>query len=231
MLFIDPTGHAVEDAYPRGMGSGVYGGIDLISFRDILDALARASAGLEQAVTGMVSNLITPAPSVLTHQPIAYSLPISVGEVVPVADTVSGTDVAGGTASPSPDDPNGDKQRKRMEEKARQYNNTSAKGLLGKEFEDYLTETIGGEGSFKVDGREFDGGVGSRWWEAKSGDYWNHIKGNPRLLNNFYSDMGDRLRIAKEHGATYELFSNTPIPDFIKDWLTKHGIRFAEILD
>ena len=121
VLFIDPTGHAVEDAYPRGMGSGVYGGIDLISFRDILDALARASAGLEQAVTGMVSNLITPAPSVLTHQPIAYSLPISVGEVVPVADTVSGTDVAGGTASPSPDDPNGDKQRKRMEEKAKQY--------------------------------------------------------------------------------------------------------------
>ena len=214
------------------MGCGaVYGGVDLSYFQNILDALLRAGARLEQAVATLVNYLITPGPTVLTYQPMGPSLPISVGEAVPVADTVSGTDVAGGTASPSPDDPNGDKQRKRMEEKARQYNNTSAKGLLGKEFEDYLTETIGDEGSFKVDGREFDGGVGSRWWEAKSGDYWNHIKGNPRLLNNFYSDMGDRLRIAKEHGATYELFSNTPIPDFIKDWLTEHGIRFTEILD
>jgi len=33
--------------------------------------------------------------------------------------------------------------------------------------------------------------------------------------------MGHRFKIAKENGATYELFSNTPIPDNVKKWLTK----------
>ena len=41
--------------------------------------------------------------------------------------------------------------------------------------------------------------------------------------------MGDRLKIAKENGAT--LFSNTPIPQSIKAWLTKKGIPFTEFLD
>lgn len=43
--------------------------------------------------------------------------------------------------------------------------------------------------------------------------------------------MGDRLNIAKKNEATYELFSNTPIPDSIKAWLTKKGIPFTELLD
>lgn len=36
-------------------------------------------------------------------------------------------------------------------------------------------------------------------------------------LIKFKSDIGDRLNIAKQNGATYELFSNTPIPQTIKD--------------
>ena len=51
-------------------------------------------------------------------------------------------------------------------------NGTSAKGLIGNDFENYLSKTIGGEGSFSVGGRDFDGGIGKRWWEAKSGNYW-----------------------------------------------------------
>ena len=42
--------------------------------------------------------------------------------------------------------------------------------------------------------------------------------------------MGQRLSIAKKNGATYELFSNTPIPDSIKSWLDKKGIKYTEIL-
>jgi len=42
--------------------------------------------------------------------------------------------------------------------------------------------------------------------------------------------MGQRLNIAKQHGAQLKLFSNSPIPEFIKDWLTKKGIEFLEIL-
>lgn len=108
---------------------------------------------------------------------------------------------------------------------------TSAKGLIGHDFEDYLSKTIGGEGSFSVGGRDFDGGIGNRWWEAKSGNYWSMLEENPNKLAKFKSDMGDRLRIATENGATYEIFSNTPIPESIKQWLTKKGITFTELLD
>ena len=107
----------------------------------------------------------------------------------------------------------------------------SAKGLIGHDFEDYLSRTIGGEGSFSVGGRDFDGGIGNRWWEAKSGNYWSMLEENPNKLAKFKSDMGDRLRIATENGATYEIFSNTPIPESIKQWLTKKGIAFTELLD
>lgn len=43
--------------------------------------------------------------------------------------------------------------------------------------------------------------------------------------------MGARLKIATENGASYELFSNTPIPESIKEWLTKKGIPFTEIFE
>ena len=110
-------------------------------------------------------------------------------------------------------------------------NISDAKGLIGHDFEDYLTKEIGGDGSFSVGGRDFDGGVGNHWWEAKSGQYWDMLENNPSKKVKFKSDMGDRLRIAEENGATYELYSNTPIPDDIKKWLTKKGIVFTEILE
>lgn len=57
------------------------------------------------------------------------------------------------------------------------------------------------------------------------------LEKNPSKFAKFKSDMGDRLRIATENGATYELFSNTPIPESIKQWLIKKGIPFTELLD
>ena len=41
---------------------------------------------------------------------------------------------------------------------AYQSGKTSPKGLIGHDFEDYLTKNIGGDGSFSVGGRDFDGG-------------------------------------------------------------------------
>ena len=90
---------------------------------------------------------------------------------------------------------------------------------------------FGGDGPFSVGGRDFDGGVGNRWWEAKSGGYWSMLEKDSSKLAKFKSDMGDRLRIATENGATYELFSNTPIPESIRQWLIKKGIHFTELLD
>ncbi|WP_285079226.1 hypothetical protein [Paenibacillus sp. UMB7766-LJ446] len=43
--------------------------------------------------------------------------------------------------------------------------------------------------------------------------------------------MGARLEIAKQNDATYFLYSNSRIPQAIKDWLTKKGIGFKKFLD
>ncbi len=107
----------------------------------------------------------------------------------------------------------------------------SAKGLIGKDFEDFLTKQLGGNGSFSKMGRDFDGGIGDKWWEAKSGQYWDMIMKDQAKIVKFKSDMGARLKIAKDKGATYELYSNTPIPEAIKDWLTQKGMPYTEFLD
>lgn len=73
---------------------------------------------------------------------------------------------------------------------------------------------------------------GKIWFEAKSGKYWqDQIKNNSNGFDKFKSDMGARLRIAKDNGVSYELFSNTPIPQNVKNWLDKKGIKYYEILN
>ncbi len=84
---------------------------------------------------------------------------------------------------------------------------------------------------FQINGRDFDGGLGSTWWEAKSGNYWKMISQNSKSLDKFKSDMGARLRIATDNKATYQLHSNTPIPSTVKTWLDKKGITYFEHLE
>ncbi|MBL7786998.1 MAG: hypothetical protein JNM36_13905 [Chitinophagales bacterium] len=102
-----------------------------------------------------------------------------------------------------------------------------SKGLIGKNYESFLAKTLpNGSGSFKVGGREFDGKYGNNiWYEAKSGEVWLLIE---KDMAKFKSDMGHRLKIAQDNGATYELFSNTPIPDIAKQYLDKKGIKYTE---
>jgi hypothetical protein len=102
-------------------------------------------------------------------------------------------------------------------------------GLIRKEFEDWLVKFHGGNGSFKMGGREFDGAITiNRWYEAKSGNFWRDHTSTPQKFEKFKSDMGDRLKIATKNGATYELHSNTPIPKHVKEFLNKKGIKYFE---
>ncbi len=105
-----------------------------------------------------------------------------------------------------------------------------ASGLVGTDFEKWLKSKYGGSGSFNKGGREFDGSIGNtnRWYEAKSGNYWKDQTQTPQKLSKFKSDMGARKKIAESNGATYELHSNTPIPQNIKSWLSEKGIPFYE---
>lgn len=105
-----------------------------------------------------------------------------------------------------------------------------AKGKVGRDFEEHLTTSFGGQGSFKAGGREFDGAIKNVWYEAKSGNYWTSDYGGKGFAK-FKSDMGDRLRIAAENGKEYQLISNTPISTEAKEWLTQKGINFLEILE
>ena len=94
---------------------------------------------------------------------------------------------------------------------------------------------MGGRGSFKERGantgtREFDGAVGNIWYEAKSGDYWEKVMSSKEAFESFVGKMGKKLKIAFEHGAKLELYSNSPIPQTIKEWCTKKGITFKEWL-
>ena len=42
--------------------------------------------------------------------------------------------------------------------------------------------------------------------------------------------MGRGLKVAQDCGVNYELYSNTRIPDLVKEWLTVKGIKYYEIL-
>lgn len=110
----------------------------------------------------------------------------------------------------------------------------NAKGLVSYDFEKYLHKTIGGESQYikgSIARRDFDRVFGNRWYEAKSGNYWNKLLQNKSMEINFKQKMAEGLKIAQKNGAIYELFFNSPIPDSIKAWLTKKGIPFTEILD
>lgn len=99
----------------------------------------------------------------------------------------------------------------------------------GKAFEDFLVQRLGGTGSFKVV-REFDGAVGNVWYEAKSGGYWDMLLTSEEKLSRFKTTTCDCLRIAKDHGASFEIHSNSPIPQSIKKWLKVKQVPFTEWL-
>ena len=61
---------------------------------------------------------------------------------------------------------------------------------------------------------------------AKSGNYWTDVvMKSQKGLDKFKSDMGARLSIAKANGAEYHLFSNSRIPDTVKQYLDKKWIK------
>ena len=101
------------------------------------------------------------------------------------------------------------------------------RGLRGVQFEEYLVKKLGGRGGFSKGGRQFDGAVGNIWYEAKLGKFWKRAKIGSDKFSTFRSNMGSRLRIAREHGVTLELHSNSKIPDHAIKFLNKKGIKFT----
>ncbi|WP_424942028.1 hypothetical protein [Aliiroseovarius crassostreae] len=119
---------------------------------------------------------------------------------------------------------------------------SSAKNLLGVEFEDFLQKELPfgrkvGEmrmpdGSSKP--RDFDGAYiresdgADVLIEAKSGGYWEKLQADPNLESKFKTQMGYGAKVASANGYQYELHSNSPIPKHIKDWLFSKSIGVVE---
>ncbi len=107
----------------------------------------------------------------------------------------------------------------------------------GEEFENSVQRKFGGCGRFKAksatNGREFDGAFGDIWYEAKyrtDGNYWKDFTPRSVAFEDFTSDMGRGLEVATYHGKKYQLFTNSPIPQFVQEWLNNRGIKYVELL-
>jgi hypothetical protein len=68
------------------------------------------------------------------------------------------------------------------------------------------------------------------WYEAKSGKTWEMLLSDTDKLKRFKEAMCQRKRIAFDNGAIYKLYTDTLIPESIKDWLTEKGISFTELI-
>ena len=49
-------------------------------------------------------------------------------------------------------------------------------------------------------------------------------------LKNFECDMRRGLEVTRDHGFSYELHSNSKIPQVVKNFLNSLGIKFTEWL-
>jgi len=107
----------------------------------------------------------------------------------------------------------------------------SPKGLTGTAFEKWIQKTLGGEESFIVDKRQFDGKIGNKWIEAKSGQYWVDHCQQGTGFDRFKSITGEQIKIAEHNDSMLEIHSNSQIPSHVKEWLTTKGIRYVEWLD
>lgn len=109
---------------------------------------------------------------------------------------------------------------------------SNARGLVGKEFESFLSKAFGNSGPFSVAKREFDGAIGGNiWYEAKSGGVLELLTKDSKAMDRFKSVIGEQSAIATKNNKRFMLISNSRIPQDIKEWLTKKGIQFTEILE
>ena len=115
----------------------------------------------------------------------------------------------------------------RLAEEIGAWNEKTA-AARGAAYEGYINNKNGGTGPFFERGREFDGANGNRWWEVKSGAYWDVVLSSENRLGKFRSDIGDHQAIAASKGATFEVFSEKAVPQEIKAWLKDRGITTTE---
>ncbi len=106
--------------------------------------------------------------------------------------------------------------------------------LKGEAYENFLVRRLGGKGGFTAKSstasRQFDGSYGVNgniWYEAKSGDFFGEGFTADKFVK-FKSDIGRGLNVAKANGAQYEIISESVIPNNVKEFLNKKGVKYQE---
>jgi hypothetical protein len=90
----------------------------------------------------------------------------------------------------------------------------------GTAYENWLKATTGGEGSFTLEGTQFDNKVGNILMEAKSFN-WNNFN-----LADFQNQVGRATAIATRNGYQYVMHLLNKPPQSVLDWLIKKGIDY-----
>lgn len=89
-----------------------------------------------------------------------------------------------------------------------------------------MVNRLGGKGSFKSGGREFDGKFNDVWYEAKAGDFWKKV--GLKNADKWKSTFGQKRSIAKKNGKSFQVYSQKEIPQVFKEYFNKKGIEFFE---
>jgi hypothetical protein len=101
------------------------------------------------------------------------------------------------------------------------------KGLTGNGpgYEEWIVKNIGGEGSFKLQGTQFDNKLGNVLMEAKSYS-WENMTQSSKMFSEFQNQIGRGYSIATQNGYSYLLRMLNQPPQYVIDWLEKKGIPY-----
>ena len=67
------------------------------------------------------------------------------------------------------------------------------------------------------------------WYEAKAGGFWAELVKSEKALSKFRSKIIQKLRIAQDNGKIFKIYTNSAIPEFLKEWFNEKGIVFHEL--
>jgi len=100
--------------------------------------------------------------------------------------------------------------------------------FAGDAYESFLIQKLGGSGSFKAGGLQFDGAYsnGNIWIEAKSGAFWENVA--MKDIPMWKSKFGSKNSVAFNNIKHFEVYSSGPIPQVFKDFFTQKGIKFFD---
>jgi hypothetical protein len=96
-------------------------------------------------------------------------------------------------------------------------------------YENVLADKLKSTGSFTKERIEIDGAFDNIWYEAKSGNYWEHTAmRNEASIAKAKSKFGAADALAKRNGFVYHVYSENIIPQLFKDYFNKKGIIYFE---